>query len=144
MDKDSEKAKKKSLFEDMLLEQRGIKANCKLFSQYSKDSRMLSVVLLKGVKARKEDFPTIFNAEFIADNLRSDFGLYRYNSKHIICRVSLPKTDEKKTEFDMLGYEKTEPNKNGKFGYLVPHNKFTFDQFCTLVKCAVENYRKSE
>ena len=144
VDKDSEKARVASMFEAMLEEQRGVRANCKLFASYAKDSRMLSLIRLKGIKAREEDFLTIFTPEFISENIEEGFGRYRYNSAHTFCVVTLPASDEKREEYESLGYEKTEPNKAGKFGYLVPRTKYTFLQFTALVKQAVENYRRAE
>lgn len=138
-DKATEKATKKSLFEAMLAEQRGLNANCKLFAKFADDSRMLVVIRAKGVKVLPKDFAKVFTAEFICDNLRSDVGGYRYNKAQQICKVTLPKKAETLEDYESRGYEST-TNKDGKKTYLLPMSRYTFDQFLTLVKIAVANY----
>lgn len=141
-DKQTERATRRSLFDDMLAEQRGLSANCKLFAKYATDSRMLVVLRSKGVKVLQKDFNTVFTPEFICDNLRADFGLYRYNSSSDICKITLPKKAETAEQYDSAEFEKL-TNKDGKTVYLVPMKRYTFDQFLSIVKTAVNNYWQS-
>lgn len=137
--KATERATKKSLFNDMLSEQRGLNANCKLFIQYATDTRMLVVVRAKGLKVLPKDFAKVFSTDFICDNLRSDFGLYRYNTAGEICKVTIAKTEERVEEYTAKEYQ-TITNKDGKTAYLVPMHRYTFDQFLSLAKNAINNY----
>lgn len=139
IDKATEKATKKSLFDDMLSEQRGLNANCKLFAQYATDSRMMVVVRAKGLKVLPKDFAKVFTADFICDNLNDDSGIYRYNGKNEICKVTLAKTGKRVEEYTAKEYQ-TLTNKDGKTAYLVPMTRYTFEQFLTLAKCAINNY----
>lgn len=139
IDKATEKATKKALFDDMLSEQRGLNANCKLFAQYATDNRMLVVVRSKGLKVLPKDFAKVFTADFICDNLRSDFGLYRYNTAGAICKVTIAKTEDRVEEYTTKEYQ-TITNKDGKTAYLVPMHRYTFDQFLSLAKNAINNY----
>lgn len=142
VDKASEKAQRADLFNDMLAEQRGINANCKLFAKFATDSRMLAVIRLAGIKARREDFGKIFTKEFIADNLMPDYGSWRYNSAGVICKVTLPKAAPVIEKYIAAGYEVLTDD-SGKNRYLVPSNRLSFQQFVSLVKQAVNNYWKT-
>ena len=138
-DKTTERATKKALFEDMLSEQRGLNANCKLFARYSTDARMLVVVRAKGLKVLPNDFAKVFTPDFICDNLKTDGGFYRYNEKGEICKVTIAKTEERVEEYTLKEYQ-TITSKDGKSAYLVPMARYTFEQFLSLVKCAISNY----
>ena len=139
VDKTTERATKKALFDDMLAEQRGLNANCKLFAQYSTDARMLVVVRAKGLKVLPKDFAKVFSTDFICDNLRTDLGLYRYNTAGKICKVTIAKTEERVEEYTAKEYQ-TITSKDGKTAYLVPMARYTFDQFLSLAKTATSNY----
>lgn len=139
VDKATEKATKTALFDDMLSEQRGLNANCKLFAQYATDIRMMVVVRAKGLKVLPKDFAKVFSTEFICDNLNTASGVYRYNTTGEICKVTLAKTEERVEEYTSKEYQ-TITNKDGKTAYLVPMHRYTFEQFLTLVKCAINNY----
>lgn len=142
VDRESEKAQRADLFDDMLAEQRGINANCKLFAKYAADSRMLAVIRLAGIKVRREDYEKIFSKEFIADNIRADYGSWRYNSAGVICKVTLPKAAPIIEKYLAAGYEVLTDD-SGKTRYLVPTNRLSFQQFVSLVKQAVHNYWKT-
>lgn len=139
IDKATERATRTSLFADMLSEQRGLNANCRLFAQYATDARMMVVVRAKGLKVLPKDFAKVFTADFICDNLQADFGLYRYNDQNQICKVTLAKTEERVEEYTSKEYQ-TLTYKDGRNAYLVPMTRYTFDQFLSLAKTAISNY----
>lgn len=142
VDRESEKAQRADLFDEMLAEQRGINANCKLFAAHAADSRMLAVIRLAGIKVRRDDFAKIFSKDFISDNLRADYGSWRYNSTGVICKVCLPKSAPVIEKYLAAEYEQLR-DESGKTRYLVPTNRLSFQQFVSLVKQAVHNYWKT-
>lgn len=138
------KQTKRDLFAEMLGEMRGIAGNCKLFSQYAKDSRLELIIRAKNIQAHPKDYSKIFVPKFITDFLAYDKGGYRYNSKKEICKPTLPKKEESSKLFEESGFESYIDEKSSKIVYLVPVRAYTFEQFLTLVKVAVSNYRSQE
>lgn len=138
------KQTKRDLFAEMLSEMRGIAGNCKLFTKYAKDSRLELVIRAKNIQAHPKDYSKIFMPEFITAHLAHDRGGYRFNSKEQICKPTLPKKEESSKLFEEAGFESYIDEKTSKTVYLVPVRAYTFEQFLTLVKVAVSNYRSQE
>lgn len=147
-DKQGDKALMQSMFSKMAEEQRGFNANLRFFTQWRDTAEMQALLRYKGFKCSQSDLAIVFTAEFICDNLDSAHGSYRFDSKKQICSVYLPKTAEKRAEAELLGFEAISQNDNDKKRdvqrYLKPLKVYTFGQFATLAKVAVDNYRRTQ
>ena len=147
-DKQGDKALAKSMFRKMAEEQRGFNANVRFFQQWKDTSEMEALLRWKGFKCSKADLAIVFTADFICDNLNREQGSYRFDSKKQICSVYLPKTAEKQAEAEMQGFDAIPQNENDKKRnvqrFLKPLKVYTFGQFATLAKVAVDNYRRTQ
>ena len=145
-DKESDRAQIRDLFRDMLLVQRGYGANLALFKSFRTDPRMQALLREKGFKCSAADLTTVFSGSWIADELDTEHGGYRKNSRNTICQVYLPRTVENVAEAELNCWEKVPQSENDKKHgyqrYLKPMAVFTFHQFAQVAKIAVENYRR--
>ena len=144
VDKATFKQMKKDLFADMLGEMRGLAGNCNLFKKYAKDPRLEEVIRNKNIQVHPKDYAKVFIPDFLTSYLKEDRGGYRFNKAGAICRPTLPKKEEVAQVYEAAGYQSYTDKKSGKNVYLVPVSSYTFEQFLTLVKVAVANYREEE
>ena len=144
VDKTTFKQMKRDLFADMLGEMRGLAGNCNLFKKYAKDPRLEEVIRNKNIQVHPKDYSKVFIPDFLTSYLKADRGGYRFNKEGAICRPTLPKKEEAVQVYEEAGYQSYTDEKSGKIVYLVPVRSYTFDQFLTLVKVAVANYREEE